>query len=95
MNARTQDDITIDGNAIYRHTKKMYSEKEYRQRYARLDYMQLTEKQQQVFEDDRPGQGQHLAAQRGMGGGGGRAGRGLQFGRDDVGGDRGREGHTV
>lgn len=52
MNARTQDDITIDGNAIYRHTKKMYSEKEYRQRYARLDYMQLTEKQQQVFEDD-------------------------------------------
>ena len=52
MLARTQDDITLDGNAIFKHTKKMYSEKEYRQRFGRLDFMQLTEKQKLVFEDD-------------------------------------------
>ena len=49
---RTQDDMTLDGNAIFKHTKKMYSEREYRQRYARLDFMKLTAKQQSVFEDD-------------------------------------------
>jgi phage terminase large subunit-like protein len=48
---RTQDQDVIDGNAIYKHTKKMHSEAEYRKRYARLDYMKLTAKQQEVFED--------------------------------------------
>jgi phage terminase large subunit-like protein len=43
------DDQTIDGNAIFKHIKKMYSEKEYRQRYQRLDYMKRSEKQIEAF----------------------------------------------
>ena len=52
MTTRTQDQETINGDAIYRHTKKMYSEREYRQKFARLDYMTLSEKQRAVYEDD-------------------------------------------
>ena len=52
MATRTQDQDTINGEQIYRHTRKMYSEKEFRQRFARLDYMTMTGKQQEVFNDD-------------------------------------------
>lgn len=45
------DEQTIDGNAIYKHTKKLYSEREYRQRFARLDFMQRTPKQIDAFND--------------------------------------------
>src|ERR1035437_348406 len=40
-----EEEITIDGNAIFKHTKKLYSEKEFRQRFERLDYMTRTPKQ--------------------------------------------------
>jgi phage terminase large subunit-like protein len=45
------DTETIDGNQIFRHVKKLYSEKEYRQRYQRLDYMTRTPKQVAAFND--------------------------------------------
>src|SRR4051794_8950302 len=46
---RSQDAETIDGNGIYKHMKKLHSEREFRQRFARLDYMKLTEKQMEAF----------------------------------------------
>lgn len=49
---RTQDQDVIDGNSIFKHTKKMHTEKEFRQRFQRLDFMTLTAKQQEVFNDD-------------------------------------------
>ena len=48
---RSQDQDTVDGESIFRHTKKMYSEREYRTRFARLDYMTVTEKQREIFND--------------------------------------------
>ena len=43
----SDDQITIDGNQIYRHMKKLYSEKEYRQRYNKLDFYKPTDKQRE------------------------------------------------
>jgi phage terminase large subunit-like protein len=46
-----QDEEFIDGNAVFRHAKKMYSEKEYRQRYQRRDFFVEHEAQRRAFTD--------------------------------------------
>ena len=43
------DTETFDGNAVFKDMKRLYSEKEFRQRFGRLDYMELTEKQTEAF----------------------------------------------
>ncbi len=46
----TDEQTIIDGNAIYKHTKKLFSEKEFRQRFERLDFMHRTPKQIEIFD---------------------------------------------
>lgn len=51
MTHRTQDDEKIDGSAVFRHVQKLYSEREYRQRYQKLDYWTPHEKQRAFMND--------------------------------------------
>lgn len=47
----TEDQDTLDGNAVFKHMQKLHSEREFRQRFNKLDYLQRTPKQVQCFDD--------------------------------------------